>query len=153
MDRANNNIKLSDTVPSPSLLCPMTLTCSASLGSGWCICSALLPALSCAPAAAANSCCSQAQLPDRLLLRPGRSGSRSRGCATRSCRASSSTNSRGPMERSWFCWSRDADCRVTCPSWRRDGEEREEEEEEEKGGGDGDGPEAATAGTNSRVHK
>lgn len=144
-------------VKRPPLLGPSNsirvLTCTASLGSGWCICSALLPAASCAPAAA-DSCCSQEQLPGCLPLQPGRPGNRSRGYKTRSSRASLTMSSRGPTRKSWFCWSRDADCRASCPSWRRDGGKQEEEEEEEKkrGGGDGDGP-AAAAGKISPGHK
>lgn len=145
MDGANNNTKPHlghepklnhvSNVPDPIHV----LTCSASLGSGWCICSGLLPAASCAPAAvAANSCCSPAQLPDCLPLQPSLPGSRSRGCETRAAhRASSMMSSRGgPRRKSLFCWSRDADCRASCPSWRRDGTQQEEEQEE-RGGGKG----------------
>lgn len=143
----------SESCLTPPLLFPSNpshaLTCSASLESGSCICSALLPAASCA-SAAANSCCFPALLPGCLLLRLGRPGNRSRGCATRSSRRASSSrkSSHGPQRKSWICWCRDADCRASCPSCRRDGGERWEEEEEEErggGGGDRDGPEAAAA--------
>lgn len=128
-------------------LCPLwhnsvrVLTCFASPGSGWCICSALLPL--CAPAAA-DWRCSPTPIRDRLLLRPSRPGSRSRspGCATRPVRASSTQRS---TRKSWFCSSRDADYWVPCPSWRRDGGEQEERRWRGRGGGRDGG----TRGSNS----